>query len=67
MRYAVRIGKNGRITIPIEIRRDLGLKTGDVIVFVPTSEGIIIRKATPEEAEAASRPRKSRKRGKSDV
>lgn len=49
MLYKVRVGKNGRITIPIEIRRELGLQTGDVLILEMKDEKIIMRKPTTEE------------------
>lgn len=33
----------GQITIPAEIRRKLGLKTGDRVAFVETDQGVLIR------------------------
>ena len=37
-----RISQNGQITVPIEIRRQLGLKTGDKILFFQNSNGEIV-------------------------
>ena len=33
----------GQITIPAAIRRRLGLKTGDLVTFVETEQGVLIR------------------------
>lgn len=33
-----KISANGQITLPVEIRRDLGLKSGDKILFVRDNE-----------------------------
>jgi antitoxin PrlF len=30
---------NGRVTLPLNVRKQLGLKTGDTIQFVETEEG----------------------------
>lgn len=37
-----RVSKNGQITVPIEIRRQLGLKTGDKILFFQNGNGEIV-------------------------
>ncbi|MCO5217154.1 MAG: AbrB/MazE/SpoVT family DNA-binding domain-containing protein [Thermomicrobiales bacterium] len=47
--YHVKVGKQGRITLPIEVRRDLGLEEGDLVIFESRPEGLILRKATEEE------------------
>lgn len=36
-----KISANGQITIPIEIRKRLGLKTGDKILFIQNQNGEI--------------------------
>lgn len=33
----------GQVTIPAAIRRRLGLKTGDLVTFVETEQGVLIR------------------------
>lgn len=37
-----KISANGQITVPIEIRRMLGLKSGDKILFFRNTEGEIV-------------------------
>ena len=37
-----RVSANGQITVPAEIRRDLGLKTGDKILFFRNQSGEIV-------------------------
>ena len=37
-----KISANGQITVPIEIRRLLGLKSGDKVLFFPTQDGEIV-------------------------
>lgn len=37
-----KISANGQITVPAEIRRLLGLKSGDKILFVQNSKGEIV-------------------------
>ncbi len=32
----------GQVTIPAEIRRRLGLKTGDLVAFIETEQGVLI-------------------------
>ena len=39
---AVRVQEKGQVTIPLEIRRRLNLKKGDLVTFVETDEGILI-------------------------
>src|SRR3990170_553408 len=42
---AVRVQEKGQVTIPLEIRRKLGLKKGDLVSFVETDKGILIQPA----------------------
>ena len=37
-----KISQNGQITLPVEIRRMLGLKTGDKILFFQNENGDIV-------------------------
>jgi AbrB family looped-hinge helix DNA binding protein len=37
-----KISVNGQITVPVEIRRQLGLKSGDKILFFQNSNGEIV-------------------------
>ena len=37
--YLAKISSNGQITIPVEIRRLLGLKSGDKILFLQKQNG----------------------------
>jgi antitoxin PrlF len=43
------ISSKGRITVPLEIRRRLGLKEGDRVEFVVEGERTVIRPARPAE------------------
>jgi AbrB family looped-hinge helix DNA binding protein len=36
------VGTRGQITVPIAVRRDLGLKTGDLVDFVENERGQIV-------------------------
>ena len=36
------VQEKGQVTIPVEIRRKLGLKKGDRVVFVETEQGVLI-------------------------
>lgn len=38
----VRVQEKGQVTIPVEIRRRLGLKKGDLVAFVETDEGVLL-------------------------
>lgn len=44
-----KISANGQITVPVEIRRLLGLKSGDKILFFQKQDGeVVIRKASTQ-------------------
>ena len=38
----VRIQEKGQVTIPAEIRRELGLKKGDLVAVTATADGVLI-------------------------
>ena len=42
---AVRVQEKGQVTIPLEIRKKLKLKKGDLVMFVKTENGVVIRPA----------------------
>ena len=48
-RKLVRIQEKGQVTIPIEIRKKLGLKRGDLVAVMETPEGVFI---TPQQVLA---------------
>jgi antitoxin PrlF len=39
----VRVQEKGQVTIPFEIRQKLNLKKGDLVIFIETDEGILIK------------------------
>lgn len=41
----VRVQEKGQVTLPREVRQRLKLKKGDLVTFVETSEGIVIKPA----------------------
>jgi AbrB family looped-hinge helix DNA binding protein len=49
---AVRVQEKGQVTIPLEIRRKLNLKQGDMVIFVETENGVIIKPAEVIVSEA---------------
>jgi antitoxin PrlF len=49
---AVRVQEKGQVTIPLEIRRKLNLKKGDLVTFEETKDGVIIRPAEVVASEA---------------
>ncbi len=59
-----KVQSRGRVTIPVEIRRKLGLKKGDLVAFVETEDGILIvpreavvrESVAPHEACARTKP-----------
>jgi AbrB family looped-hinge helix DNA binding protein len=40
-----KVTSKGQVTIPIEIRRELGLETGDKVSFRKSEQGIVIESA----------------------
>ncbi len=52
-----KVSANGQITVPVEIRRQLGLHSGDKILFFENKDGDIVLKnasiAAVREAQAA--------------
>ena len=36
------VQKRGQVTIPIEMRRKLGIEEGGVVAFIETSDGVLI-------------------------
>lgn len=42
---AVRVQERGQVTIPKEIRERLDLKKGDLVTFVETEAGVVIKPA----------------------
>lgn len=49
MAFSSAIGSEGQITVPLEIRKRLGLKTGDRVEFVVDDNQTIIRRAREPE------------------
>ncbi len=47
----VRIQKKGQVTIPRQIRNKLNLKQGDLVVFVETDNGVMVKPASVVVAE----------------
>jgi AbrB family looped-hinge helix DNA binding protein len=45
MTTAVRVQEKGQVTIPLQIRRKLRIKKGDLVTFVETEQGVLIRPA----------------------
>ena len=51
-----KISSNGQITVPVEIRRALGLKSGDKILFFTKSDGeVVISNASTDAIRKAQR------------
>lgn len=42
----VRVQEKGQVTIPRQIRKKLNLKRGDMVVFIETKEGIVVKPAS---------------------
>lgn len=45
----IRVQEKGQVTLPVAVRRTLGLKKGDLVSITQTAEGILI---TPQEVIA---------------
>jgi antitoxin PrlF len=45
-----RVTSKGQVTIPKEVREELGLRVGDEVEFVKDESGVRIRKDVPEAA-----------------
>lgn len=43
----VRINKSGQVAIPSEIRKKLNIKPGDLVTFVETESGVLIKPVGP--------------------
>src|SRR5437870_1998485 len=48
-RRLVRIQEKGQVTLPVDVRRKLGLNRGDLVAVLDTPEGVLI---TPQEVLA---------------
>ncbi|MEJ2354021.1 MAG: AbrB/MazE/SpoVT family DNA-binding domain-containing protein [Anaerolineales bacterium] len=59
---AVRVQEKGQVTIPVEIRQKLNLKKGDLVTFVETEEGVMIKPAEVIVSEALDEIVRSLKR-----
>lgn len=47
-----KVSTNGQLTLPIEIRRSLGIKSGDKVLFIQNPDGdIVLRNASDISAE----------------
>ena len=49
---AVRVQEKGQVTLPKAVRQKLKLKKGDLVTFVDTAEGIVIKPAAVVANEA---------------
>lgn len=49
VRRFVRVQEKGQVTLPAEVRKNLGLKKGDLVAVVETPDGVLI---TPQEVIA---------------
>jgi AbrB family looped-hinge helix DNA binding protein len=59
----VRVQEKGQVTIPQEIRNKLDLKKGDMVIFVETDAGVVIKPAeivVTEELDEIGRALKER-------
>ena len=45
MNISVRVQEKGQITIPTKFRKKLNLQKGDLVTFIDTKEGVLIKPA----------------------
>lgn len=45
--YRIKLTSKGQVTLPVEMRRKLGLRTGDVLEIRESPEGYLIQKHIP--------------------
>lgn len=45
------VQERGQVTIPVEIRRHLGLEKGDMVAFMVTEEGVLLKPQRPIAAD----------------
>ncbi len=55
MTYHAKVITGGKIVIPADLRRELGIKDGDSIVLEANSDGILLRREDPDAALARLR------------
>lgn len=65
-RYAssMRVTSKGQVTIPLEIRRQLGIEPGAEVEFIATDDGVRLVKTSSGEGAAIVRQMRERARGK---
>lgn len=51
----VRVQEKGQVTLPVEVRKRLGLKKGDLVAMVPTDDGVLITPLAAIPAPALAR------------
>lgn len=39
----IRIRRKGQITLPVELRRTLGVREGSELIFIQTKEGVVLK------------------------
>ncbi len=57
MARLARMQEKGQVTVPVEIRRRLGLESGDLVAFVDTDAGVVITRQEVVAADALKRIR----------
>ena len=69
MRIAVkrRIDEFGRLVVPKDYREYYGIEEGDLIEFIATDEGIIIRKAEKQPPKEKSNKKRTQSKSSASV
>ena len=52
-RKFVRVQEKGQITLPADMRRNLGLKKGDLVSVTATADGVLIKPVTVQEQKGS--------------
>ena len=58
----MRVTSKGQVTIPVDVRRELGIQSGSEVEFVRREDGVVeLIRANPQERAAAARVESVRK------
>ncbi|MBU0962962.1 MAG: AbrB/MazE/SpoVT family DNA-binding domain-containing protein, partial [Nanoarchaeota archaeon] len=52
------VSSRGQIAVPADIRKEMGLKEGNKVLFILTNDSLLIKKVTTQSFEEITRPLK---------
>lgn len=58
--HALRIGPQGRVALPVRLRKQIGIKEGDTLMIWPENDRLVLRRRTDVEEELWGMLRKVR-------